>query len=88
MFSVYYSESAKKQLAKLDKHIAKLIYAWVGKNLVNCTNPYAIGKPLVGDHKGTWRYRVGNYRIIADIQDEKLIILIIAVGDRKDIYRD
>ena len=88
MFSVHYSEKARKQLSKLDKHTANIIYSWIGKNLENCTDPYAKGKPLVGDRKGTWRYRVGRYRIIVDIQDDKLIILVLAVGDRKNVYND
>jgi mRNA interferase RelE/StbE len=86
VFSVYYSEAAKRQLTKLDKQVARMLYAWIGKNLEGSENPRTIGKPLIGDQKGSWRYRVGNYRIIADIEDEKLIILVIAVGHRREIY--
>ena len=87
MYAVVLSDEAKKQLAKLDRYNAKLLISWMRKNLENCTDPFVKGKPLSGDRKGTWRYRVGNYRIIADIQNDKLIILVLAVGDRKDVYR-
>lgn len=46
-----------------------------------------LGKALVGDKSGYWRYRIGNFRVIADIQDEEIIILILNVGHRKDIYK-
>ena len=51
-----------------------LILNWIGKNLEGCENPRQHGKPLVGNNAGVWRYRVGNYRILADILDDKLII--------------
>jgi mRNA interferase RelE/StbE len=55
-----------------------MIYAWIGKNLDGCTNPYLKGKPLVREHKGSWRYRIGSYRIIVEIKNDKLIILVLA----------
>ena len=86
MYSTVLSENAVKQLSKLDKHVAKLLMSWIRKNLDGCSDPYVTGKPLVGDLKGVWRYRVGRYRILAEIYDDRLIILVIAVGDRKSIY--
>ncbi len=67
MCQVEYSDKALKQLSKLDKGTQKTMLNWIGKNLVNCANPRIKGKGLVGNHKGEWRYRVGNYRIIAEI---------------------
>ena len=64
-----------------------MILNWIEKNLEGCSNPRLFGKPLSGDRKGQWRYRVGDYRIITLIQDNKLIILVIAIGHRRDIYK-
>jgi mRNA interferase RelE/StbE len=86
MYTVHLSAQAKKALAKLDCHIAKMLVAWMRKNLENCHDPFAKGKPLTGDHKGAWRYRVGDYRIIAEAQGQSLVILVLATGHRKDVY--
>ena len=86
MYSVEYDDKAAKSLAKLDKPSAKLIYNWITNNLVNCENPRQYGKALIGDKKGYWRYRVGTYRIISQIDDSTVKILIIDIGHRKNIY--
>lgn len=59
---------------------------WIEKNLVGCPDPRVHGKPLSSNRAGEWRYRVGDYRIIADIKDQELIILVIAIGHRRDVY--
>lgn len=87
MYRVEISENALKSLRKLDKQIARMILAWIEKNLEGCENPRITGKGLSHDKKGIWRYRVGNYRLLANIQDDKLIILLIDFGHRKDIYK-
>ena len=86
MYVVMYSKSAARELKKLDIQTAAIIYGWIEKNLVGCDNPRARGKPLVGDKKGYWRYRVGTYRIISDIQDEIVRIEIINVAHRRNVY--
>lgn len=85
-FSVQFTEKALKQLQKLDKHTASLITGWIRKNLENCSNPRQHGKGLVENRSGQWRYRVGDYRVIAEIQDEKILILIVEVGHRSKVY--
>ena len=85
-YHVELSDNAIKALKKIDKQQAKLIVAWIEKNLENCDNPRMFGKPLVEDMSGYWSYRLGNYRILADIQDRIVRIEIINVGHRKDIY--
>jgi mRNA interferase RelE/StbE len=87
MYRVAYSEKASKYLAKMDRHQAKLIVAWVGKHLENCADPRALGKPLAGNHGGQWRYRVGDFRLFAEICDNQLVILLLAVGHRREVYR-
>ena len=81
-----YAPLAIKQLKKLDKHISALIIGWIEKNLVDCEDPRQYGKGLVANRSGEWRYRIGDYRILADIQDDKLVILIITVGHRREVY--
>lgn len=87
MYKIEYTPKAIKQLQKTDKHTRKLIYAWIDKNLQNCEDPRLYGKGLAADRSGQWRYRVGDYRVLANIQDEKIVILILEIGHRKDIYR-
>ncbi len=66
--------------------VQKRINGWLRKNLEGCENPRAHGKALTGNRSGYWRYRIGDYRVIADIQDDKILILVIEVGHRKKIY--
>ena len=86
-FEVRISEKADKQLAHIDSRDARFIMAWVRKNLEGCKNPRAKGKALAGSLKDAWCYRVGDYRILANILDGKLIILLITIGNRHDVYR-
>ena len=78
---------AVKALEKLDKFTRRIILDWIEKNLVDCENPRAHGKPLTADRVGQWRYRIGDYRVIAKIEDDRLIILVIAIGHRREIYK-
>lgn len=85
-YKVLFSDEAKKELKKLDKHTAILILAWIRKNLEGCSNPRQHGKGLTANRSGQWRYRVGNYRLLAEISDNTITILILNIGYRKDIY--
>lgn len=84
MYQVKFSEHAVKQLKKLDKPIVRVIKNWVIKNLIDTTDPRLHGKALTGNLKGIWRYRVGDYRLFAEIHDGELIIFEIA--HRREIY--
>ena len=70
----------------MDLYQASFLVGWIEKNLVYCIDPRVQGKALVANHKGKWRYRVGDYRLLALIEDEEIVITIIDVGHRKDIY--
>ncbi len=83
---VNYTKTAAKQLKKMDKKIAALILAYIEEKLVNCENPRLYGKALRGELNDKWRYRVGDYRILAMIQDDDLVITAVEIGHRKDIY--
>ncbi|MBQ3408199.1 MAG: type II toxin-antitoxin system RelE/ParE family toxin [Clostridia bacterium] len=85
-YKVEYTERAVKDLRKLDKYTRNLIVAWIEKNLVNCNNPRIHGKVLIKNKSGKWRYRIGNYRLICEIQDDRIVILILEIGHRREIY--
>ena len=85
-YAVDYSKSASKALLRMDKSVSRMIYGWVNKNLAGTSDPRIHGKALTGNLNGLWRYRVGNYRLIADIQDDRLVILMLEVGHRREVY--
>ena len=85
-YKVEYTERAIKELRKLDKYTRQMLYSWIDKNLVNCENPKLHGKPLTANRKGQWRYLVGDYRIITEIQEDRIVILILTVGHRSEVY--
>lgn len=85
-YQILFERSAQKKLKKMDPQQSKIIMAWIKKNLVGTDDPRRHGKGLVGNHSGEWRYRIGDYRLIADIQDGNIIILILEIGHRRDIY--
>ncbi|MDE1993997.1 MAG: type II toxin-antitoxin system RelE/ParE family toxin [Rhizobiaceae bacterium] len=81
-------ENALKQLSKLGKQDAKRILGFLKERLGTHDDPRKIGSALQGSRLGNfWRYRVGDYRIICDLQDEKLIVLVIEIGHRREVYR-
>lgn len=85
-YSVRTTARFDKEFKKLDKYTMKLIKAWIEKNLVNCEDPRAHGKGLTANRSGQWRYRIGDYRLICQIQDAELVILALSIGHRKDVY--
>lgn len=86
-YRVVYEKRAIKNLAKIDKGQQRMIISWIEKNLQNSNNPKQHGKALKGQLKEYWRYRVGNYRILAEIDQGEVKIIIINIGHRKDIYK-
>lgn len=85
-YRVVFSKTALKMMEKLDPHISALIIGWIRKNLEGCADPKAHGKPLKGNRKDEWRYRIGNYRVLAEIREAEILIYVLEVGHRKDIY--
>jgi mRNA interferase RelE/StbE len=86
-YRILFEKNAEKQLKKIDITQQRIIVNWIAKNLENAPDPRIFGKLLKGNLKEYWRYRVGNYRIIAEINDDEVRILIIEIGHRKDIYK-
>ncbi|MGA2832681.1 MAG: type II toxin-antitoxin system RelE/ParE family toxin [Terracidiphilus sp.] len=88
VWRIEYSKDADKEIAKLDKPIAQRIIRFMGSRVAKLENPRSIGQALAGSKLGCyWKYRVGDYRIIADIQDGKLIVMVVRVGNRREVYR-
>lgn len=86
-YSVKFEKQALKSLKDIDKKQSKLIMTWIENNLDGCENPRRLGKPLKGKLNEYWRYRVGQYRVLVEIKDDKLMIVMINIGHRKDIYK-
>ena len=82
---IEYTETSRKQLTKLDKTMQKRILDYMDE-VGNLENPRSRGKALVDNMRGLWRYRVGDYRVICEIQDSKIIISVLKIGHRKNIY--
>lgn len=85
-FSVETTERFDKEFKKLDKYTQRMIKGWIVKNLEGCENPRQHGKALTANRSGQWRYRIGDYRMICEIEDSKLVILALTIGHRRDIY--
>lgn len=86
-YKLKYSQRFVKQIKKMDKFVQKNIMNWLDLNIQNTNNLKNHGKALVGNHKGKWRYRIGNYRVICVIEQEQLIVLALEVGHRNKIYK-
>lgn len=71
----------------MDRYTAAMLLGWIRKNLEGCEDPRQHGKGLTANRSGQWRYRIGDYRLLAEIQEEKVVILVLQVGHRSDVYR-
>jgi mRNA interferase RelE/StbE len=87
IWHVDFAPQAEKQLSKMDKSQSRIITAWLKKNIEGCENPRAHGKGLVENHSREWRYRIGDYRILCDIQDSKLVVLALNIKHRREAYK-
>lgn len=83
-YNIVFSESCRRQFRKLNKELQRKIVNYLETRV--CINPILFGKSLSGNKKGLWRYRVGDYRIICNIDNNELIVLVIEIGHRSDIY--
>ena len=86
-WTIDYADTAKGQLRKLDKQTARRILDFMDARIAGLENPRSTGKALVGPLGGLWRYRVGDCRVICDIQDSLLRVLVVQVGNRREVYR-
>lgn len=85
-YKVELSERAQKQLDKIDEIIARMILKWLKKNIDDSDDPRIREKALKGELASYWCYRVGDYRILCTIDDGKLIVQVITVDNRRNVY--
>ena len=87
-WSIKYTESSSKQLKKLDKQIALRVLDFMDERVAVLEDPRSLGKNLKGPKIGEyWRYRVGDIRVICNIMDGQMMVLVIEVGNRREVYR-
>ena len=84
-WKIEFTPDAVKQLGKIDKENAKRIGKYLRERVA--LNPRQQGKALKGQQREFWRFRVGDFRILAHIEDERVVVLVVKVGHRKEIYR-
>ena len=85
---IEYSKDAEKEIARLDLQIAQRIIRFMGSRVAKLENPRSIGQALAGSTLGDyWKYRVCDYRIIADIQDARVCVQVVRIGNRREVYR-
>ena len=87
VWTINYTDSALKELRKLDRQQAKRVLDFIDKRIAVLDDPCTRGKALTGPLGDLWRFRVGDYRIICYIQDAELVVLVVKVGKRGDVYR-
>ncbi len=85
-YRLEFAPDVRKQFKKMDKYQAALLTRWLYQNIDGTDNPREHGKALSANRAGQWRYRIGNYRVIVEIEDERLVVTAIQVGHRKNIY--
>lgn len=86
-WTIEFKQGAERQIRKLDRKAQAMIIRFLRERIEPAENPRQWGRPLRGEKRGLWRYRVGDYRVICDIQDERITVLVLAIGHRKDVYR-
>ncbi len=84
---IVFSSKAKKDLGKLDHHAQKRIRNFLRNKLLTQKTPRDLGKPLSGVLTGCWGYRIGDYRLICEFQNDTIIIYALSIGHRKEIYK-
>ncbi len=81
-----FTDEALKNLRKVGAEGKRRIVGYLDSNITGCDNPRQFGKALKGDLGDLWRFRTGQYRIICQIKDEELVVLVVRVGHRRDVY--
>ena len=88
VWQISVSETAEKQLGKLDRQVAQRIKSFLQERVAVLENPRSIGEALKGSELGEfWKYRVGDWRLICEIQDKQILITVLSLGNRREVYR-
>lgn len=85
-WKIEFDAGVEKDLKKLGHTAQKKILQYIKDNLLTAKDPRSLGKPLLGDKKGIWRYRVGSYRLLVKIEEDHMVLLVVHVGHRKNVY--
>jgi mRNA interferase RelE/StbE len=83
---IEYAETAQKQLARIDKQAAKDIKRYLDERIATDENPKRFGDPLRRNLSGFWKYRVGHYRVIVEIHEDRVVVLVVRIGHRSKVY--
>ena len=86
IWCVEFDRDAARDIRKLGAVAERAILRYLRQRIATAEDPRRFGKPLTGDLKGLWRYRIGNYRIVASIEDDRFVVLIVTVGHRREVY--
>ena len=86
-WKISFTKSAVKELSKLDRETARLIVRFMEEKIAGSSDARRYGHALAGDQKGRWRYRIGDYRVLCELRDHELLVVVITLGHRKEIYR-
>lgn len=86
-WTVEIGEFAESQLRKLDRPVRERILNYLTDRIEGCKEPRHFGEALKGDKSGLWRYRVGDYRVICQLQQQRLVVLAVAIGHRSRVYK-
>jgi mRNA interferase RelE/StbE len=87
VWTIDYTQTAKKELKKLDKPVARRILDFMDGRVARLEDPRTLGKALSGPLGTLWRYRIGDYRLICEIQHQAVTVLVIRIGHRREVYR-
>ena len=87
MWQVVYLPEARKELASLDRQVARRILRFIGERVIPAADPRSLGAPLHGPLRKYWKYRIGSHRVIALIEDDTVTIVIVRIGPRSQVYR-
>ncbi len=86
-WTVEITSTAARQIGRLDRQVQSRILRFFREKIATEEDPRRVGRPLRGDKTELWRYRVGDYRVICEIRDRQVIVLVLRLGHRKDVYR-
>lgn len=86
-WQVEFDRAAVRDLRKLGAEAERLILRYLRERIAGAGDPRRFGHALTGDLKGLWRYRVGDYRIVAQVEDDRFVVLVVTIGHRREVYR-
>lgn len=87
VWTIEFLPDAAKELRKLDRQVAARIVRTLEERIAPLADPRTIGSALVGEHARLWRWRIGDYRVVARIEDERVTVLVVGVPHRREVYR-